>query len=41
MGHHLKYHLQLNAKDFGDRRGQLWELTRKNTVNSGKVVMQI
>lgn len=38
--HYLKYHFQLKT-GIGVVGGQLQEVTRKTTVNKGKVVMQI
>ena len=39
---HLKYHPQLKTKeDVEGWESQLWEVTRKHTVNEAKIVMQI
>ena len=39
---HLKYYLQLKTKeDVEGGESLLWEVTRKSTVNMGKVVKQI
>lgn len=39
--HHIKCYLQLKTKEDVLGGGQLWEVTRKVTVNKNKVVMQI
>ena len=41
--HYFKYHLNLKTKEDGDGKlgGQLREVTKKNTVNKGKVLIQI
>ena len=39
---HLKYHPQLKTKeDVEGEESEFWEVTRKSTVNTGKVVMHI
>ena len=39
---HLKYQPQLKTEeDVEGGKSQLWEVTRKTTVNKGKIVIQV
>lgn len=36
---HLKYHVHLKIEKVLEVESQLWEVTRKSTVDKGKIVM--